>query len=522
DDVFRQMGMYTTVITTGDCDSIINLDLTVIPNPDTTLQFEICNGDTLIYREVAYFETGTYTVRTQSQAKCDSIITLILDVIDQFLVENDIQICIGDSIMVGDTVYNSTGMYVDTLISTGGCDSIIITDLQVNPFILNEIDTNICVGDSFIVGDNVYYDPGNYVDTLISNFGCDSIVDVTIDILDFPVYQNVIIADNTICDSNTAMIEVIATGTNLEYSIDNGLSWSDNNIFSNLAGGRYNVLIRPKASACVVVFEDNPISIRNQNSPVIDDVRFRGNFTCNGTSGLISIDAIGRGYQFSIDGGMTYSPNANFTNLPNGVYTVCVANVDTTCITCWEDAIVIEPGTTPTLLPPLVANPTSCASNNGTIGINTINLTGVYEFSIDGGLTWQASNVFNNLTNGIYTIMARSADGYCVLTYSENVVLQSPDAIVITLIQGTSPSACDSNDGEIIINVNDTRNTEFSIDGGLTWQRIGTFSNLPPGEYDIVVRNNARGCITFYPDPILFCQVIPPSILYSKSCVFKL
>ena len=42
-------------------------------------------------------------------------------------------ICSYDSVVVGTNVYNSTGIYNDTLIAVNGCDSVIITDLTVNP-----------------------------------------------------------------------------------------------------------------------------------------------------------------------------------------------------------------------------------------------------------------------------------------------------------------------------------------------------------------------------------------------------
>ena len=44
-----------------------------------------------------------------------------------------VEICQGDSVIVGSKVYHITGTYTDTLSAISGCDSIITTHLQVNP-----------------------------------------------------------------------------------------------------------------------------------------------------------------------------------------------------------------------------------------------------------------------------------------------------------------------------------------------------------------------------------------------------
>ena len=46
---------------------------------------------------------------------------------------NQQSICDGDSIVVGSSVYTSTGIYNDTLTALNGCDSIVITSLNVIP-----------------------------------------------------------------------------------------------------------------------------------------------------------------------------------------------------------------------------------------------------------------------------------------------------------------------------------------------------------------------------------------------------
>ena len=46
-------------------------------------------------------------------------------------------------------------------------------------------------------------------------------------------------------------------------------------------------------------------------------------------------------------------------------------------------------------------------------------------------------------------------------------------------------------------------NLEYSIDNGLSFQALNTFSNLTAGSYDIIVNDTGSGCSTFYGTEIL-------------------
>ena len=58
---------------------------------------------------------------------------------------------------------------------------------------------------------------------------------------------------------NDGSIMVTATGSNLEYSIDNGITWQVSNIFSALTAGSYNLKIRNSLTSCEYTYTPNPI-----------------------------------------------------------------------------------------------------------------------------------------------------------------------------------------------------------------------------------------------------------------------
>ena len=102
-------------------------------------------------------------------------------------------ICNGDSLSIGNNVYDSSGIYIDTLFALNGCDSIITTELTVfNNYLVNNV-IRKCFGDSVLINNNVYDQTGIYVDSFTTVNGCDSIIttNLTIDSEILPLISQV-------------------------------------------------------------------------------------------------------------------------------------------------------------------------------------------------------------------------------------------------------------------------------------------------------------------------------------------
>ncbi|MDC0201701.1 T9SS type A sorting domain-containing protein [Flavobacteriales bacterium] len=161
---WTNIGFHNTCV----CDSTTNSYTSII---DT-----ICNGLSITVGSNTYDSTGVYSDTLLAFNGCDSIITTTLTVLSTSASStvNDVTICDGDSVVVGSSVYNSTGSYVDVLTNSSGCDSTITTNVTVQTPTYQDI--TICDGDSLIVGNSVYSVAGSYTDTIQSSIGCDSIV----------------------------------------------------------------------------------------------------------------------------------------------------------------------------------------------------------------------------------------------------------------------------------------------------------------------------------------------------------
>ena len=85
-----------------------------------------------------------------------------------------ITLCNGQSITIGGNTHSIGGVYKDTLSVPNSCDSIVTTNLTVGGIIVNSQNITICAGQSITVGQNTYDKSGIYSDILTTVNGCDS------------------------------------------------------------------------------------------------------------------------------------------------------------------------------------------------------------------------------------------------------------------------------------------------------------------------------------------------------------
>ena len=143
----------------------------------------ICSGQSYNIGSSSYSSAGTYIDTIPNVNGCDSVVTTSITISQLIPSSNDsVSICFGQTYNVGNNAYTSTGMYVDTISNSFGCDSIVNTTLTVYPnFTYNNV-VSICKGDSYTIGQSTYNNTGLYTDRYTNNNGCDStiITDLTV------------------------------------------------------------------------------------------------------------------------------------------------------------------------------------------------------------------------------------------------------------------------------------------------------------------------------------------------------
>jgi gliding motility-associated-like protein len=172
------------------CDSIIVVHLTVNPSYTSTINASICQGS--VYTEHGFhaFTSGIYRDTLQTVKGCDSVLILNLTVIQKYLDTITANICQGGTYTSNGFNTNVAGYHTDSLLSVSGCDSIVTLNLIVNPNYDTNITRSICANSSFNFNGRTITSPGNYLDTLSSIYGCDSIVHLTL--ISYPIYNDTI------------------------------------------------------------------------------------------------------------------------------------------------------------------------------------------------------------------------------------------------------------------------------------------------------------------------------------------
>jgi len=192
-------GVYYDTFTLSGIDSIVVTHLTVLQAVITVLTDSICEGDS-IFLAGAYRKTGGDYYDTLSTGfGCDSIIHNQLTVMPLLLAIADAFLCEGDSIFAGGAWQKQSGNYMDT-IPASPCDMVIITSVFfAPPETIDTIRVSICEGDSFFAAGAWRTSAGFYPDTFESSFGCDTIMVTELEVIRWQILHR----DVSLCEGDS-------------------------------------------------------------------------------------------------------------------------------------------------------------------------------------------------------------------------------------------------------------------------------------------------------------------------------
>ena len=182
-------GTYTdTLLNSANQDSIVITHFSNYPIYNNSNLIFRCQGQSYtLPGNTVVTTSGTYIDTLQSINGCDSIITSAVQFNPTYSIINDDTTC--DNVMFnlpGGGMVNTAGVYIDSFTTVNGCDSVITTNLVVNPsYQVNIMDT-ICQGNSYTLPDNtVVTSSGNYTTVLASSQNCDSSINTNLYVLPF-------------------------------------------------------------------------------------------------------------------------------------------------------------------------------------------------------------------------------------------------------------------------------------------------------------------------------------------------
>jgi len=311
-----------------------------------------------------------------------------------------------------------------------------------------------------------------------------------------------------LCQDSPGNIDITNTGDlNLSYSIDGGVTYQTDGLFTPLNAGDYIIIVQDE-NGCFAALNEAVIA---EGPTVIEEVII-SHTTCGEDNGTLEVIA-------SEDENVIYYIDAfNFQNqnvfegLSPGPYVVTIIG-PTGCSAAVD--VIINPSDEMELLPSSFIND-ACDQAIGVIEGNVLGGTGEILYSLNNS-DFVSESVFDSLPEGEYYLTAIDEPGCLRL---DTVILEGSPAVII-LEAEIKEAICGENTGSISLEAaGGSGNIEFSIDG-INYYPEALFENLGSGNYNVFVQDEF-GCNdeNLYSIPT-FCPVYIPNVFTPDDLNFN-
>lgn len=284
---------------------------------------------------------------------------------------------------------------------------------------------------------------------------------------------------------------------------------ANTNAPTNLIAGNYVVSV---TDACgVAAVSSASVTLSNAVAIDLQAASAGANALCFGGNGSISASIFGGTSQRSLVVTNT-TTNQVYTqvtpsgapvagvypfsiSVPQGTYSVTAVDAGSTCPseTWLTNVTITQPAAA---LTATTAKTDVCfGGTNGTITVTAAGGTGTKTYSNDGGVTFQASNVFTGLAAGTYSIVVKDANN-CTTTPTSVTINQSGSALAVAVTSVTNVACNGASTGAVNITASGGYNTAYTY----AWTGPASFtattedlSSRPAGVYNVTV-TDAGGC----------------------------
>ena len=263
-------------------------------------------------------------------------------------------ICEGESYGFDGRDLQEAGTYLDTLQTGTGCDSIVELTLELLPASFLSYTQAICANDSLYFGDQVLSSAGIYSDTLTKTNGCDSIIQI--DLWVHPIIETQF--SQTICEGEAFLFG----GQTLD------------------SGGIYRDTL-----SSIIACDSIVILVLEVQETILGDT--------------LRVEQI-QGTTYDFHGVLIEDSGLYETILPTVTGCDSIVFLAMTFLDPCANLMTLEIAQTP---------PTCELASNGWMGILVEGGTSPFRYAIDGGENFSALPLFENLSIGTYDIVVLDA-----------------------------------------------------------------------------------------------------------------
>jgi len=207
----------------GQCDSIITIDLKYVQPSTFELKRTLCNTEEITVNGSTYNVSnpkGEEILLGQSAFGCDSIVNIDLSFTNELVSQINTTFCPGESIIINGSTYDEnrpTGIERISSLDPTKCDSLITINLQYIKNIIALINDTLCQNETKVINGTVYTNlnpKGEEILKGLSAFGCDSIVNIDLSFL--PISTSILV--DSLCDGE----EIVINGTTFNQNRPTG------------------------------------------------------------------------------------------------------------------------------------------------------------------------------------------------------------------------------------------------------------------------------------------------------------
>ena len=362
-----------------------------------------------------YTTSGQYMDTLTSVGGCDSIVVLDLTILNSTTSSLTTSACESYFWSENGITYTTSGSYNDTLVNAAGCDSIITLNLTINLPTSSSLLVSACNDYTWLENGMTYTTSGSYNDTLVNAAGCDSIITLNL----------------TINEPTSSSLTEIACGS---------YSWGQNGV-SYFVSGSYNDTI-PNANGCDSIITlnltVNPITSSSETVNACDSYTWSANgvtYTTSGQDSHAFLSAAGCDSLVTLNLTIVPTPTANATDDGLGTLTGSGGNT-VQWINCGTNAAIA--GATSTTFSPTVNGSYAIVVSNGNCS-DTSNCLVVDYIGLNENQTIDAEIYPNPATNEVKItfesssalMLIRDAHGKMIQTQT----IQSGEAISLENFQ---------------------------------------------------------------------------------------